>query len=138
MVAVVAATQASTTGTVLPEVQHIGNQAVPPLKIVRGGDRERAKSRAAVHADSVLKDLPALNVRDRMRIERAKKQRAERQQRPNKLRGAHSHPALRSELPTWWGNLPQDTLAACNEFDHRHVMRWNRSETMLLSIQRDV
>jgi len=73
-----------------------------------------------------------------MRRARAAKQRSERSERKTKVRGAHAHPPLRSELPPWKTSWPPRTADAADAFDRSYHKRWDEAESVLVSLSRDL
>ena len=91
---------------------------------------------AALGADGdALGDGPS---RAQIKRERAAQQRAQRVARPQKLRGAHAHPPLRSEKPPWKSQLPPRTADAADAFDRTHKGRWDGAESVYFALSRDM
>lgn len=124
----------------LPPIDSMApSRSMPPrrLSLSVGSMKPRSRQSMLVSTAALgIEDKP-VSVQARLRAERARKQRAERVERPNKKRGAHAREALRNDGPTWW-TMPGKVSDSCEAFDRRHRNRWDTSETLIFSLQRDV
>ena len=70
-------------------------------------------------------------------VQPARTERAVRAERPAKVRGAHCHPPLRTELPPWKVSWPPKVMAAADKFDRSHCKHWDTAEKAYFELGRD-
>ena len=73
-----------------------------------------------------------------LRAALAVRQRAARAERPPKKRGAHAHPPLREELPSWKTCWPPKEVIQANDFDAIHKKKWDRAERAYIALSTDL